>query len=445
MRPSYFLVCALLSHAAIGCSDSIPTPPPPGNPEPVTVHLNSGLAPKLIAFRDGFPDGLGKGPGGVPLTWQSVTPGTAVTFIVHGPYSVTAVCQNPTDGSILMWQVSHIPDDDTSDTVMEPTLSTPCAADPLLHKVSGTLAQPGTVHLGDQEPVLGPATGQFSFMVPDGTYFLTATADGSTKIALQRIPVHGADVSAPVDVAATGVASVQISLEVDNPPNPDTSTEMVTASVAVTPKSGAASSLIFSGNLDLANKQKVEKAPSLPDSALMSGDTQSATMAGDNSRAGATTDTSPRATTIMTHRQVTRPFKMGDDITKGMIGNGLSLPTGIRTPAVAFDTTNRLGLALPSLPALDDLTMKTSGVSASNGTTKVAYQLNITTTFFTATLLAHPVFDTDIPGFMPAWKIDFNKEYKIDIVSQRSVTKAFVGHETSEFHETVTTMPPPMN
>jgi hypothetical protein len=398
----------------------------------VNVHLNSEQAPLFVAFRDGFTD----------ATWKPVTPSTAMTFMVHGPYSVTVVCSR-TGGGFLMWQASHTTDDDTTKAMPEPTLSTPCAADPVTHTVSGMAQSDTTLHLGDQTKTTTNADKVFSFSVPDGTYFLTATAVGTTKVAVQRVVVNGSNVALPtqVDVLATGATPNPIMLEVDNPPNPDKSTEKVSATVEVTPKDGAASSQISQANLDTSTDKtnQVMSALSLPDANLMDGDTQTATMIGKNSRTSKTTDMPVRNLTITTKRLRSHPFQMGDEITQGMIGNGISLPTSISNPATPnFDNKNRLSVSLPALPALDDMTLAATGTSTSGAT--ITYSLHITASYFSSTLLARPVFDTDIMGFMAAWTLDFSKPYTIDIASQRDVfddDDNFVGHEMSAFHEDV--------
>lgn len=443
MRPSYFLVCALLSHAVIGCSDSLPNPPPPPPPEPVTVHLNSVQAPLFVAFRDGFTD----------AAWKSVTPGTAVTFSVTGAYSVTVVCSQP-GGGFLMWQASHNTDDDTSKAMPEPTLSTPCGPPADLHTVSGHAAQAGFVSLAGVTKTIAAAGDQFLFSVPDGTYYLTANDTAQTKIAFQAVTVDGADVTlaTAVDVNATAATSAAIKLEVDNPPNPFppvSSKETVSATVEVTPSDGSASSQVFMGNLDFGTDpkkiNKVMNALAVADAALAKGDTQTATMIGTATRAGATTDPMPRVTAIKTVRSLSRLFAMKDVIVMGLDGQGFSLPTRISAPAPAFDKS-RLSVALPTLPALDTLSMSATGLSSTGAT--IEYDLDITASYFSSTLLARPVFDTDIPSFSATWKLDFSKEYNINITSNHDVFNNdgdFIGHDASHFDEKVTTMlvPPP--
>src|SRR5215467_3478960 len=132
------------------------------------------------------------------------------------------------------------------------------------------------------------------------------------------------------------------------------------------------------------------------------------------------------------------PFTMGDDVTTGK--TQLTFPSRLATLAVVpgwgFDN-ERLGVALPSLPALDTMTIATSGTST-DGVKTAMYEMHITANYFSDTSLARPLFDTDITGFMPAWKIDFSKDYSRDIDTEHDTFDDdgnFVDHESSSFHE----------
>lgn len=428
------------------------------------VHLNSQQPPLFVAYRDGFVDvdRPAMGP-----AWQVVPqPGTAVSFTVHGAYSVTVVCGQGS-GPFLVWQTSRTTDDNVTKTQKEPMVSTPCGAAPTTHTVSGTLVKAGVVHLGGQDQTVATDGGSFSFSVPDGTYYLTATTGQATdttppaKIALQHVVVNGANMalSAPVDVAA-GLTTNPIKLEVDNPPNPDTSKEKVTARVEVMPKDGAVSSLVYlTPALDPGADKMNQVFPdvvSVKDADLMDGDTQSATMIGRNSKTGKiqlTGDVNeiPRATDITTMRSFNQAFTMDSDLAKGLVGQGISLPSNMATPAPKFDKStvngeNQLSVALPSLPSLDELTVTVTGKSAANA--DITYMADITDNYFTATLLARPVFETDLTGFQSIWKIDFSQQFQIDLTSQADVfddDDNFVGHAMSEFTEVVETkLVPPM-
>src|SRR4051812_12260864 len=102
MRPSYFLLCALLSPAVIGCSDSLPEPPMIQDPPAKPVHIKSGIVPKLIAYRDGFVDATSL----QPVAWKIATPALSTDIMVRGSYSVAVVCQLDAN-TVLTWQGFH--------------------------------------------------------------------------------------------------------------------------------------------------------------------------------------------------------------------------------------------------------------------------------------------------------------------------------------------------
>ncbi|HEX8113117.1 MAG TPA: hypothetical protein VF516_35545 [Kofleriaceae bacterium] len=366
-----------------------------------------------------------------PVAWKMVTAPDlkSVDLMIKGAYSVAVVCMiNPT--TVLVWQAFHTVDDDTSSTVKEPTLQTPCNAAPTQRTVHGTTVQDASVHLGNAD---ASATGgtPFTVQVADGTYDLVATTketDPAThKTLIQRNVMVSGDTTLPgtIDVS-TGVAQVALGVVLSSPPNPAKSTETVAATVDVTTKNNKGSATVSSADYNLTNK--TIKIFALPNSALMSGDTQTATFTGTNNI---------KDTSITTSRSITRPFSIGDAVATGM--TSFALPAAIANPDWGMDKS-RLSVALPTLPALDDLTVKTSGKTA-DGQTTVQYEIDITASYFQRTALARPVFDTDIPGFQPSWKIDFvHQAYSRQITSERDVFSkgAFVDHEESSFFEDVT-------
>jgi len=214
----------------------------------------------------------------------------------------------------------------------------------------------------------------------------------------------------------------------------------VLAQIEVLTKNNSAPATVFTAdfNLDLkVNKDQVVTVFGIPDSALTKDDTQNIKFIGTNPLAD---------TKITTTRSVTMPFTMGDDVTKG--ATALAFPSRLATASVSpgwgLDTTNRLSVALPSLPALDDLTIETSGTST-DGTKTALYELHITAGYLNDTTLARPLLDTDITGFLPAWKINFKKAYSRQITTQHDTFDDdgnFVDHETSVFQEDVDATPP---
>jgi len=378
----------------------------------------------FVAYRDGFTN----------AAWKSAPASTKVDLVVEGAYTVTVVCLIDGGNTLVTWQASHTVDDDILDDKAGPTVQTPCNNPaPARHTNTGKMLQAGTAHLDANSAASTSPNWDVSLLAVNGTYDLVATDTTAHKTLITRGVVINGDTALGTIDASTGAQLTPIGLVVDNPPaapdptDPDdTHTETVEGSVQVITKNNSGPAEVFSGTYDLT--KKAANVLGLPASALAAGDVQQATFTGTNH---------PAKTNITTTRSITRPFKPGDAQTMGKIT--YTLPTLISIPAWAFDN-HRLTVALPALPALDDLTISTSGTASDGSGTKTArYEMNITTNYFGATLLARPVFDTDITGFPAAAKIDFTKAFSRHIVSQHDVVtkKVVVGHETSSYDETV--------
>lgn len=439
MRPSYFLVCALLSPAVTGCSDSLPTPPVSNPPQPTAVHIKSGKPPLLVAYRDGFDTTAN------PVSWtvaDKSTDLTNVTFMAKTAYSIAVVCQVDAN-TVLTWESLRVVKDDISDDVPEPIIETPCkAAPPARRTASGTMVQQGFVHLGDADQQSTSPNWNVNLLVNDGKKLdLVATsdlADPSTNKTLIRrdIMISGNTSLGTIDVAS-GAAQDPVDIALDSPPDPEESTETVTATVDIKTKNNSGPARVSHATYDLMKKSI--KLFGLKSAALMDGDEQTVTFTGFDQ---------PKGTTITTTRSVTRPFKVGDDVATGMVATGL--PSTIETQGWKLDCPpsmpqcsndkKRLSVALPALPALDTISIELSGTSATDPTQNAVYQIDITQKYFGATALARPLFDTDLMGFDPKWKIDFTKQYSRQITTEHDKLDDddnFVDHETSQFLEDV--------
>jgi len=417
------------------------------DPTPTPVHIKSGITPLLVAYRDGFTDATTL----QPIAWKTATPSTSVDLMIKGAYSVAVVCM--VNNTVLTWQAFHTVDDDTTKAMPEPTLQTPCnAAAPATNAVTGKLVHAGFAHLGAADTGAEvPANGAFTLLVPNGTYDLVAAQTDATDPAMNKvlitrnIMVTGAMDRGDVD-ASTGAALAPITPELDNPPpapDPDdekANTEVVTAKVTIQTKNNATPAFVSKASFNLdktVNKTKQVTVFAVGDAGLAAGDAQFITWTGTNKIAD---------TNISTTRSITKPFKAGDDTAMGKPGAGSSLPSLLATAAASpgwdFDK-NRLGVALPALPALDDLTIEIEPTGAAAPT--VRYQINITASYFQATALARPVFDTDIPNFQAGWKIDFNQPYSQQISTEHDVFNkgVFVDHEESMSVENVDPTAPP--
>jgi hypothetical protein len=385
------------------------------------------VAPKLVAYRDGF-DTTGK-----PVPWTMATGDLKmVTFMAHDAYSITVVCED--DKTVLTWQSLRTVADDKSDTVKEPVIDTPCTnPPPTPSQIKVKMVQPGFVHLGDADDQTTNAGDVATLSVLDGTFDLVATtnlADASMNTtAIRRdVTITNGQPQTLTDIdASMGLAQVPLMLSLDNAPDPMKSTETVEATVNVTTKNNTGSALVSHAKYDL-DKQDI-KLYGLPSDMLTPDDSQSATFTGTNH---------VDATHITTTRTITKPFATGDDTATGMAG--FTLPPRISVATWGMDA-DRLSVALPTLPSLDSLTIKTSGTSM-DGAKTAKYEIDITSGYFDDTSLARPVFDTTIPGFQDAWKINFKLDYSRQITSEHDVFDdgVFVQHETSQFLQDV---PPP--
>jgi hypothetical protein len=394
--------------------------------------------PLLVAYRDGF-DTATK-----PVAWTVMSPAKAVTFMAHDMYSVAVVCAVDAT-TVLTWQTFRTVGDDVTDKVPEPILDTPCQGPaPALSTISGTVTNPGFVHVDADDKAT--AAGAFTLSALDGTYdFVVSDTTAKKALITHDFVVQGATNAGAAANAANGMALFSLTPSLANPPpaadpkNPKKNTETVVAQVEVLTKNNSTPATIFTAdfNLDLkVNKDQVVTVFGMPDAALTKDDTQSIRFTGTNPIAD---------TSITTTRSVTMPFAMGDKVTKGT--TALAFPSRLATASVepgwGLDTTNRLSVALPSLPALDDLTINTSGTST-DGLKTALYELHITAGYIADTTLARPLLDTDITGFNSAWKINFKKAYSREITTQHDTVDDdgnFVSHETSAFHEDVDAAP----
>lgn len=441
MRPSYFLVCALLSPAVIGCSDSLPPPPVTTPTQPTAIHIKSEKPPLLVAYRDGFDTTANA----VPWTVDKSADLTMVTFMATTAYSIAVVCQVDAN-TVLTWESLRVVRDDKTDDVPEPTIETPCKAEPPARRMAtGTMVQQGFAHLGDADQQSTSPNWTVNLLVKEGTFDLVASsdlADPSTNKTLIRRDVvvnsTGADLGS-IDVTS-GVAQVPVDIALDSPPSDDpmVSTETVSATVDVTTANNSGPARVSHANYDLTKKSI--KLFGLPDAALTDDDSQTVTFTGFDQ---------PKNTTITRIRSFTRPFRVGDDVATGMAATGL--PTKISgqnwklecpatMPQCSDAMKNRLSVALPALPALDTISIETSGTSLTDATKAAMYQIDITASYFQTTALARPVFETDITGFQDAWKIDFKKQYSRQITTENDKLDDddnFVDHETSQFLEDV--------
>lgn len=393
MRTSCFLICTLISDALFACSDSVPPPPPDTMPATIKVRLTSAQAPALVVFRDGF-----------EAEWQLPSPpvATSVDFDVHGPFMVAVVCEQP--DSWFTWQVARTPKDSpTNDGNF--ALTAPCGAPaqaPVLHVVAGHVVHAGAVHIAGASAQSATDDWDFQVSVPNGTYDLIATTDSQDpevedRIVVQRDVVVNGDTTLTDAIDVTkGTALTAVKLPVDNPPAADSGEALVAAVDLMTATTPA--SRIYLG--------PVQTAKIAPGAALASTDVQRVALTATKGTAA---------------RSVRHPLPLAGDET-------LTLPAPFGDPTWSFDH-DRLSVITGSLPELDFFLVTVTGASG-DGIKTARYGLDISQSYLEATSLARPILDTDLPGYHPQWKLDFNKPYSRHLEAQLTADGGVVSTST---------------
>ena len=392
-------ILSLLScHALVGCIDgAAPEEAALADPvealaRPATIHISSPFPPALVAFRDATHGGR----------WQRATRLTPSSFEarVHGPYVVSVVCvDHPIFVDLdetITWQVGRTPEDSRELTF--------CDVLPTQHTVTGHMVQPGLVQMGDSNDRSTVPDWDFTLPVPAGTFDLIATS--ADAIAFRRgIPVAGDLALAPaIDMAQEGTGLVDVAFTAANA-TPDEATQVSVGLFTAT--STFIPVRIFLGALDAAK--------AAPATALLPTDTQSVSVRGIGGLGGTG------------FRALRRPFQVGGDAS-------FTLPpplAGVRW------TVARGELAL-HWAALPEFTLFSGfvGGNATGGLTPVDYLVDLSPRFLAATRIHDFTIDTDLPGFRPAWKIDFTQFYNRDLTVQNLPEDGVVvTSEVTEFVE----------
>jgi hypothetical protein len=369
----------------VACSDSpSQLPDDSDSPPPVTVHVTSAQAPVLVAFRDGF-----------DARWQLATPGIAVDVTVHRAYTVAVVCQEP--DAWRTWQFSGY-----AQFLNDTLVTTPCAAPPARHKVTGRVARAGAVTFADASAQSTVDDWSFELSVPAGTYDLIATTEnGATqvdhRIAVRRGIVVTGDLAlaGTVDVDTEGVALVPVAL-VPDAPLPAESGESLRAVVALQTTHSPVPAPVSEG---LAASALVA-----PQALLIADDVQTAALEAVEVDA---------KTGSVAARGLRRSFRIGDATT-------FALPSGIAEAVWRVDASQP-SVALPELPPKVDLLQVTATGTSGDGKS-ATYELDVSPTFLLATGgVADLTLDTVLPSYQAAWRIDFTRAYSLSAASSHKV------------------------
>lgn len=353
--PCSLLLLPLSISVGAACDDG------PSGP-PVGITVSTVRTPELIAFRDG-PDADWQAP-------AATVPGTYV-FDVHGPYVVTVVCD---DGvRVGTRQIARTPDD-------EHELDMPCGQ-PLSNPitVSGTMVQPGAVALGRQDVTSDAPGWPIRLTTTPAPHDLIATSQD--RIAIRRDQVFAADVTdLAIDLTQEGAALEPVAFTA-----PDASTaEEVFALVDMGTTSTPFARVYF------------------------------------GTAAGA--KVAPAAIQRETDRQDATLFAVqGDSSRSTMRRYRASDPTAFALPEPLAAQLQSAGgevvATWSALPAHDRLVLSAFGSSPGNPTRY--HELELSARFLAATGDTRAALESELPGYLPAWRIDLAKEHLIAVTAYR--------------------------
>jgi hypothetical protein len=354
---SLFLLSLSLSVGA-ACTDDPPGPP-------ATITVSTARTPELIAFRDG-----------TGADWQvpaATTPGT-YEFVVHGPYVVTVVCDG--GARIGTEQLALTPDD-------ERELDMPCGQwGPGPLAVTGTMVQPGAVALGTRSTMSSTPSWQVKLTTTSGPHDLIATS--SDRIAIRRDQVFAADVTnLAIDLAQEGAALVPVAFTAPN----TTATEELYTLVELETATTSSGRVYFGA---------APAARVAPTAILREADRQATSL----SAAERGSDS---------HRFTKRSYRVGD-------------PTAFTLPEpLAGQLQSAAGKVVATwsaLPAHDRLVLSAFGATVNDPARY--HELEISQRFLAATGDTRAALETDLPGYLPAWRVDLGKQHLLSVAAYHS-------------------------
>ncbi|HWO23951.1 MAG TPA: hypothetical protein VNO30_34650 [Kofleriaceae bacterium] len=346
-------LCSLATAAA--CADG-----PSGPPAKITVSTTR--TPELIAFRDG-PDADWHVP-------AATAPGT-YELEVHGPYVVTVVCD---DGRrVGTRQIARTPDD-------ERELAMPCGqalTNPVT--VTGTMVQPGAVALGRQQAMSSSPGWQIRLTTTAAPAPHDLIATSGDRIAIRRDQVFATDTAdLAIDLTQEGAALERVAF--------------------TAPDAGAAE--------DVHVLVELETATTL------------AGMVYSGAPAGA--KVAPAAVLRETDRQRVSLFAVAGDAYRftGRLHRA-GAPTAFALPAPLAAELGSAGGAVTAswraLPAHDRLVLSAFGGTATSPSRY--HELEESQRFLAATGETEAALESDLPGYLPAWRADLGQEHLISVAA----------------------------
>lgn len=354
------VACGICVVVIVGACEDVPEVDLTGTE--ITVRLKDGDA-TLFAVRDG-----------VDAEWQTrraVAPGRYV-FRVHGPYSVIASCFEATDVTEILTVQRSL--DDPRELEM-PCLLTNAPQAELPFRVSGTMVGPGRVELGSRSDASFEDNWTFDLLSKAGTFDLVAQSlEGNALIAIRRdVVISGPTVVPAIDLSVEGVPLAELPLTVSNLlPTDDPS-----AGFAVQTRSTSYGAM----------RSQLNAIQVVPSALLAASDTQQLVVeARDQQQAFGPT------------RAISREVVPG-------VSTVFALPA-VLEPQIAV-VERDLVASWTTLPELD--TLELQGVFSN--TVFVGLRVLITRGYLDATGVTSATLHSDVPGYLPAWKIDYAGEH----------------------------------
>jgi hypothetical protein len=358
----------------------------------------SGMAPALIAYRDG-----------VNGAWQTpAATSTGYEMTVHGPYVMSYTCERPND-NVATHQVARTPEDDARDLFAGCNFT----PGPTVH-VIGQMVQPGSVAVGGTPQRSTAANWSFDIAVEPSTYdVIASTAD---RIEIRRgLAIAGATSLTPAfDLEANG-------------------TDLVVTPFTVT---GAASDDRLSQATALATARGFAMLPddSFGDLAMQRAVPRTSLVDGEfhklliSAFAFSPTAGSPDAT-----RRVRRRWNQGQS-------TAFALPPRLG-PVSYADSNGTLVATWSTVPDFYGVQGLVES-HAANGTKVHKISVEASKRFIDATA-ANLRFEVDIPGFKSQWRLDYTKEYTREITTLTSRGETMDDRDEVVASQTVNAGQPP--
>ncbi len=336
--------------------------------DPTPITISTVREPMAIAIRDGL-DGA----------WQvpTATATGSYKLDVTGPYMVSVVCSAGDGFLVRTRQIARTPEDGRE-------LDLECAEIPkITADVKGKVVQPGAITLGGGTAFSDTPDWDLQIGSEAGTFDLIGVSED--RIMVRRdVAISGTVDLGAIDIDQQGMALAPVALTVSN----GASGEEIEAQVAIsTPTTESA----------LVHLGSPASAKIAPDGILSAEVRQSVTIVGWQEDAS---------------RMIRRDFR-ADNAT------AFALPEPLAP--ISFDTAGgKLVATWTRLPEHDKVIVSVAGELADGKARE--HELELSQHFIAATGATSATLDTELPGYLPAWRPDLSREYlrQVQVVRERT-------------------------